>query len=390
MQRHVLVLLLLALTQIVGWGVVGVLPVIAAPVASDLGATLPSVFLGTSVMYVAMGLAAPLAGRAFRRFGTRRTMAAGAALIGLGLALLALSPGLWAFWAAWTLVGVAGAAFLTTGAYAYVVEYAQDRARGLIGTLMLVTGLAGSVFLPVTAFLDHLMGWRATLGVYAICMLALVGPLLWFGLPSTEAAAAAAPRGAGGRKGPVFALLVAAIALNSFVTFGIQAVGVPLLQAMDMDLPRAVAVASLLGVFKVGGRVLDLLGGRRWDGLSTGIASGAMIPLGLAVIGIGGAGLLPVIGFLLLFGVGSGAFAVARATMPLVFFDKAGYAAAMATIALPMNLINALAPPLLAASMDGAGAPATFAMLGGLSVLALAVLLLLGRMRPRQHEARAA
>ena len=390
MQRHVLVLLLLALTQIVGWGVVGVLPVIAAPVASDLGATLPSVFLGTSVMYVAMGLAAPLAGRAFGRFGTRRTMAAGAGLIGLGLALLALSPGLWAFWAAWTLVGVAGAAFLTTGAYAYVVEYAQDRARGLIGTLMLVTGLAGSVFLPVTAFLDHLMGWRATLGVYAICMLALVGPLLWFGLPSTEAAAAAAPRGAGGRKGPVFALLVAAIALNSFVTFGIQAVGVPLLQAMDMDLPRAVAVASLLGVFKVGGRVLDLLGGRRWDGLSTGIASGAMIPLGLAVIGIGGAGLLPVIGFLLLFGVGSGAFAVARATMPLVFFDKAGYAAAMATIALPMNLINALAPPLLAASMDAAGAPATFAMLGGLSVLALVVLLLLGRMRPRQHEARAA
>ncbi len=390
MQRHVLVLLLLALTQIVGWGVVGVLPVIAAPVASDLGATLPSVFLGTSVMYVAMGLAAPLAGRAFRRFGTRRAMAAGAGLIGLGLALLALSPGLWAFWAAWTLVGVAGAAFLTTGAYAYVVEYAQDRARGLIGTLMLVTGLAGSVFLPVTAFLDHLMGWRATLGVYAICMLALVGPLLWFGLPSTEAATAAASRGAGGRKGPVFALLVAAIALNSFVTFGIQAVGVPLLQAMDMDLPRAVAVASLLGVFKVGGRVLDLLGGRRWDGLSTGIASGAMIPLGLAVIGIGGAGLLPVIGFLLLFGVGSGAFAVARATMPLVFFDKAGYAAAMATIALPMNLINALAPPLLAASMDGAGAPATFAMLGGLSVLALAVLLLLGRMRPRQHEARAA
>lgn len=390
MQRHVLVLLLLALTQIVGWGVVGVLPVIAAPVASDLGATLPSIFLGTSVMYVAMGLAAPLAGRAFGRFGTRRTMAAGAGLIGVGLALLALSPGLWAFWAAWTLVGVAGAAFLTTGAYAYVVEYAQDRARGLIGTLMLVTGLAGSVFLPVTAFLDHLMGWRATLGVYAICMLALVGPLLWFGLPSTEAAAAAAPRGAGQRKGPVFALLVAAIALNSFVTFGIQAVGVPLLQAMDMDLPRAVAVASLLGVFKVGGRVLDLLGGRRWDGLSTGIASGAMIPLGLAVIGIGGAGLLPVIGFLLLFGVGSGAFAVARATMPLVFFDKAGYAAAMATIALPMNLINALAPPLLAASMDAAGAPATFAMLGGLSVLALAVLLLLGRMRPRQHEARAA
>ncbi|MCH3703511.1 hypothetical protein LZB55_09565, partial [Campylobacter lari] len=76
----------------------------------DLGATLPSIFLGTSVMYVAMGLAAPLTARAFRRFGTRQAMAAGAALIGLGLALLALSPGLMTFWAAWALIGVAGAA----------------------------------------------------------------------------------------------------------------------------------------------------------------------------------------------------------------------------------------------------------------------------------------
>ena len=177
-------------------------------------------------------------------------------------------------------------------------------------------------------------------------------------------------------------MLVTAIALNSFVTFGLQAVGVPLLQAMGMDLARAVAVASLLGVFKVGGRLLDLLGGGRWDGLSTGIAAGVMIPLGLAAIWIGGAGLLPVVGYLLLFGVGSGAFAVARATMPLVFFDKAGYAAAMAAIALPMNLINALAPPALAVSMERAGAPVTFALLGGLSVLALAALLALSRLRP--------
>ncbi|MCG2605773.1 MAG: molybdopterin-dependent oxidoreductase, partial [Achromobacter sp.] len=166
--------------------------------------------------------------------------------------------------------------------------------------------------------------------VYAAVMALAVGPLLWFGLPATEATAAVAARRGAGSHGRIFVLLVAAIALNSFVTFGIQAVGVPLLQAMGMDLARAVAVASLLGVFKVGGRVLDLLGGGRWDWLSTGIAAGAMIPLGLVAIWIGGAGLLPVVGYLLLFGVGSGAFAVARATMPLVFFDKAGYAAAMA------------------------------------------------------------
>lgn len=383
MQRNTLVLILLALTQIIGWGVVGVLPVIAAPIAADLGASAPSVFLGTSVMYVAMGLAAPLAGRAFRLYGTRQAMAAGAGLIGLGLLVLALCRDLWMFWAAWALIGVAGALFLTTAAYAYIAEYAEDRARSLMGTLMLVTGLASSVFLPVTALLDALIGWRGALYAYAAVMVLAVSPLIGFGLPATAAATAKDPRSPGARRGMVFVLLVAAIALNSFVTFGIQAVGVQLMQAMGMDLAYAVGIASLLGIFKVGGRVVDLLGGQRWDGLSTGLVSGAMIPLGLAAMWLGGAGGVPVAGYLLLFGVGSGAFAVARATLPLVFFQKADYTAAMATIALPMNLINALAPPVIAALMTDAGAPATFATLGALSLAAFAVLLQLRRMRDR-------
>lgn len=381
MQRRVPVLVLLALTQVTGWGAVGGLPVIAAPVAAEFGAALPSVFLGSSGMYVAMGLAAPWAGRAIRRFGARAVMAAGACWIALGLCLLALSPGLPAFWAGWGLTGIGGAMFLTTAAYAYLADHAGDRARSRIATLMLATGLAGSIFLPVTAFLDHLVGWRGALLAYAGVMMLVVCPLVRFGLPAAGAAAAEATPPAGRRSGPVFALMVAAIALNGFVTFGIEAVGIQLLRSMGMELAAAVAVASLLGVFKVAGRAIDLLGGRRWDGLATGVVAGAMIPMGLAAMGLGGAGVVSVVGFLLLFGVGSGAFAVARATLPLVFFAKADYAAALAAIALPMNLITALAAPAIAALMAGIGAEETFAVLGGLSVAAFAILLRLARLR---------
>ena len=159
------------------------------------------------------------------------------------------------------------------------------------------------------------------------------------------------------------------------------------MRTMGMDLAGAVAIASLLGVFKVGGRVIDLLGGRRWDGLSTGIVSGAMIPMGLVAIWIGGAGSVSVGAFLVLFGIGSGAFAVARATMPLVFFEKGDYTAAMAKIALPMNLINALAPPVLAALLARTGPEAVFAILGGLSLAAFAALLQLNSMRGRREIA---
>lgn len=388
MQRNFIVLFILAVTQITGWGTVGVLPVIARPVATEFGASLPSVFLGTSVMYVAMAFTAPWAGGAFRRFGTRQVMAAGAGLIGLGLCLLALAPNLPAFSGAWALIGVAGAMFLTTSAYAYIAEYAGDRARSLIGTLMLVTGLAGSVFWPVTAFLDHLTGWRGAVLAYGGIMVLLVCPLVRFGLPTVEAATRASAAQGAARKGRIFALLVTAIALNSFVTFGVQVVGIELLQVMGVEPSAAIAVASALGVFKVGGRVIDLLGGQRWDGLSTALVSGAMIPLGLAAIWMGGAGFLSVGGYLVLFGIGSGAFAVARATMPLVFYSKADYAAAMSTISLPMNLINALAPPVLAALMTGIGAQAVFAVLGGLSVAAFAVLLQLKALRVRSPGVR--
>ena len=381
MRRHFRVLVVLALTQIFGWGMIGVLPVIAPEVAGEFGISLSSVFLGTSVMFVAMGLAAPWAGRAFRRFGSREVMTVGGGTIGLGLVLLALSPNPAVFLLACAAVGLAGALFLTTAAYAYIASYAEDRARSLIGTLMLVTGLAGSVFWPVTAFLENLVGWRGVGALYAAIMVLVVCPLVWFGLPAIEDAMAPTSNTGRLRRGRVFILMVAAIALNSFVTFGIDAVGIQLLKSMGMDLAGAVAVASLLGVFKVGGRVIDLLGGRRWDGLSTGLVAGAMIPMGLAAVWLGGAGTVSIAAYLALFGLGSGAFAVARATMSLVFFQKADYAAAMSTIALPMNLINALAPPVLAGLMSGIGAQATFAVLGGMSVTAFAVLLLLKRLR---------
>lgn len=58
MRRSLLVLFVLSLTQITGWGMVSVLPVIATAVATEFRTSLPMVFVGTSVMSVAMGLAA--------------------------------------------------------------------------------------------------------------------------------------------------------------------------------------------------------------------------------------------------------------------------------------------------------------------------------------------
>ncbi|MFT4184659.1 MAG: hypothetical protein QM636_22380 [Rhizobium sp.] len=148
----------------------------AGEIAGHLGVSLPVIFLGNSLMYIAIGMTAPRAGRAFRAFGTRRVMAAGALLTGLGLCVIAVAPTATMYLCGWNVVGVAGAVFLTTSAFAYIVEYFGDNARSLIGTLMLASGLAGSIFLPATAFLDHWVGRRNTVPVYAAMMAFLVCP----------------------------------------------------------------------------------------------------------------------------------------------------------------------------------------------------------------------
>lgn len=155
MKSRVLVFITLAITQIAGWGVVGILPVLASSIAKDLQIDSATAFLGVTAMYVVMGLSAPVVGKAFARLGVKHVMLCGASVICIGLAAMGSVNSLLAYLASWCAIGVGGAMFLTTSAYAYLAEFAGNRARGMIGSLMLVTGLAGSVFWPLTAWLDH-------------------------------------------------------------------------------------------------------------------------------------------------------------------------------------------------------------------------------------------
>lgn len=191
MRSRVLVFITLAITQIAGWGVVGILPVLASSIAKDLQIDPATAFLGVTAMYVVMGLSAPVVGKAFARLGVKHVMLCGASVICIGLAAMGSVNSLLAYLASWCAIGVGGAMFLTTSAYAYLAEFAGNRARGMIGSLMLVTGLAGSVFWPLTAWLDHLVGWRGATQIYAGGILLLVLPLIALSLPDVRSHPAA-------------------------------------------------------------------------------------------------------------------------------------------------------------------------------------------------------
>jgi len=253
------VLIALAIAQVTGWGTVGLLAIVGRQIAIDLQMNIAAVFAGNSVFYVVMGLWAPLLAKAFIRHGARKAMMVGCVIGALGFAGLALSNGPLLFFASWVLLGSAGAATLTTAAYIALNEIAGRDARSAIGALMLVTGLASSIFWPTTAFLSDVFAWRATCLVYAAAMLLVCLPLYAFGLPRCvkieeqskkpfAVAQAMPPRRA---EKSTFYLISATISLNAFVTFGFSAVLVELLKAEGLSATDAVAFGSSLGVIQV-------------------------------------------------------------------------------------------------------------------------------------------
>ena len=374
------VLFVLAVTQVIGWGTISLPAVIGEQLSRDVGIRLPLVFAGSTTMLAVTGITALVLSPAFVAYGARLVMATGSVVAALGFLLLANAYGPIVYFLGWVVLGISSAATLSTASYVFLNEIAGSGAKRPIGGLMLVTGLASSIFWPITAVLTATWGWRPAMVIYAGLMVFVCFPLYLFGLPARQGT----PEGrasASTRSAPVvppgkavFPLLVSAVTINGFVSWGFSAIIIQLLRTMGMDYAHAIQVGSLLGVLQVSARAIDFLGGGRWDGLTTGLIAAFVLPLSFIVLMIGGSADYAVIGFLVLYGMASGAMAVARATMPLVFYDQAGYARAASRIAFPQNLVSAVAPPILVSVLTQFGGEAVLTIALCCTLVALAIL----------------
>lgn len=387
-SRLIGVLLVLAITQLIGWGTIGLPAVIGRDLAADLGLSLPAVFAGSSVLYVTMGLCAPWLAKAFAKHGARKVMMVGTVVAVPGYVVLYFAREPILYFAAWVILGMGGSATLSTGAYIMLNEVAGRQAKNAIGALMLVTGLSSSIFWPTTSFLSGHFGWRGTCLVYAAMLILVSLPLYAFGAPrrkvvKDDGGEAAKPSDAPAIPKSTFNLVVIAITLNAFVNFGLGAVLIELLRAEGLAPAQAIAFGSMLGVIQVSARGLDFLGGGRWDGITTGLVAGTALPVAMLLLMVSEGATWAVAVFILLYGAGSGAMAVARATIPLVFYDQAEFAKAMSMIALPLNLASAISPPLLAGLLTQYGSRGALGLTLVFSCATVLILVLLGRRRPQ-------
>ncbi len=382
------VVLALGTAQTLAWASSYYLPaLLAAPMARDLGVSVPTVFAAFSVALVVSALLGPRAGRAIDRWGGRPVLMATSLVFALGLAMLGLAPGPVGLFVAWMVLGMGMGSGLYEGAFAALVRLYGANARGAITGITLLGGFASTVGWPLSTWLDSQIGWRGACFTWAALHLVLGLPLnAW--LPRALApATSSVPKGPGATgasddKAPVSWLATAALsfmfAATWFVSTAMAAHLPRLIQATGATLATAVAVGALIGPAQVAARLAEFGLLRRLHPLLSARLAALLHPIGAAALLVFGAPAAAVFG--VLHGAGNGILTIAKGTLPLVIFGPQGYGHRQGALLVPARIAQALAPWVFGLAIDRWGAGA-LGLSAGIGVLAFGALFLVRQRR---------
>lgn len=388
LPEYSLLLAGLALTRIIGWGSIYYSPsVLAGYLERDIGLSPTVVFGGITILLVIGALISPMLGRHLDRRGTRHAMALGAVISGLGLALLALAQGPISYLATWFVIGVGHAMQLANTGNVTVAQLMGERTRRVIGLMMLVTGLASSVFWPLTAWLSADYGWRACLVVFAAIQLVIVLPIhlaipAYRAKPLADPGPSAAPteqqcRVPPGERRPIFWLLALSFSASGLVSWGLPLHIIGLMQGAGIA--GAVAIASLSGPATMVARAVDAVAGERLPVEKVALAGLVLGPVACLLLALAPGSSTVAVVFVMLFNAAMGVIAVARATLPLALFGRTGFGAMLGRLTVPQNLTFAAAPLLFAFLVERLGASGTLVVSAAIQSLALLAMIMLVR-----------
>ncbi len=361
----------LGIGQIFAWGASYYLPaVLAKPIVEDTGWSLPWVIGGLSLGLLVAGLVSPWMGRTIGQRGGRPVLMASTVLLAAGLCLLALTPSIPVYLAAWVLIGTGMGAGLYDPAFATLGRLYGETARSAITTLTLFGGFASTVCWPLSAFLVTHLGWRGTCFAYAAFYLAVLLPIYYATLPReagpsqlppapvTPPIDAPAPLVVQTRL--LFVLLAVAITLSAMISTLLSVHLLTILQSRGVSLAAAVALGALVGPSQVGARTIEFFIARYHHPIWTKLVSTLLVALGVSALWAS----LPILALPLVFyGAGIGLESIARGTLPLVLFAGPRYAATVGRLAMPSLMAQAAAPSIGAVLLNSYGVGGTLATL---------------------------
>ncbi|WP_454850199.1 MFS transporter [Promicromonospora soli] len=359
------------------WGVLYYsVPATLPSLVEQTGWSTTQIMTGFTAGLLVNALAAVPVGRLVDRHGPRWVMTAGS-LLGTGaLVAVASAADPRRFAVAWMLAGLAQACVLYPPAFAALTRwYGPDRVRPLTA-LVLVGGLASTIFAPITAGLTTGLGWRQTYLVLAALLLVVTAPihLVALDLPWRRPPAVARSGDTGHVRRVTstgaFRMLALGFAVAGLGLYAATTNLVPLLVGRGIDPTTAATVLGLCGAGQLLGRVGFPTLTRRSTPHVRDVVILAIGALSVAMLALSPGALLPATVAAVLAGAARGAFTLVQATAVADRWGTRDFGTINALATAPAAIAIALAPAAGAALAEWTrGYTAAWLLLGGLVAL---------------------
>ncbi|WP_072385565.1 MFS transporter [Hyphomicrobium sp. CS1BSMeth3] len=370
----------LGATQIIGWGTTfSSLTIFGTRIGDDLALSREAVFGGITIMLLASALVAPRVGRFADQRGARPVMITGSLLAAMAMIALAFTQGATTYLLAWVLVGLAMPMMLANTALVGLVQIVGSNARQAITGLMLLSGLTGTVFLPLNALLIESIGWRNAYLGFALLHLLVCVPIHALILTRRAPEAPHAPRSSSDRavdgilppdkRFMAFVMLTVWSCAEGLIVWGLYMQIIDVFKGMGLSAVAAVGVWAAVGPAQASARFGELMLGGRYSILTTALLSAGLSCSSFFLILPFGGSIVTAAAFAICLGLGHGFYAIARNTLPLTLFGVREYGTYLGRMMLPQSIVNAIAP-IVFATMIARFDPTSALWLAGAAALA--------------------
>lgn len=320
--------------------------------------TLTAAFAGALVM---SGLFAPLAGRIIDK-GRGAELMAGASLLGaVMLSLLPMTGSIWVFAGLWLVIGIVLACTLYEPCFAIITRTRGAEARRAITMVTLVAGFAGTVSFPINHAVAEAWGWQAAVLTFAGLVAFVGAPLLWLGGRFMEKEYRRHARDIDAQhaghhtadkfrtlghvvRQPVFVALAAAFSLlwlnHSLVLNHL----LPILEDREIHKDVAVFAASMIGPMQVAGRLAMMAVEKHVSAFTITSAGFFGVVAASACLFLSDYSPTLLVPFVILHGSCYGIMSIMRPVSTREILGSRNFGAISGALALPVQVIAALAP----------------------------------------------
>ena len=175
-------------------------PIFFVAFLDDFGWSRGATAAAFSISSIVQGLLSPVVGMLVDRVGPRRVMLAGAFVLGVSCLLASRVDSLWSLYLVQGVLAAAGVCAVSwVPSGALIAGWFASRRGSMMGLAFSGMGAGVLVMGPLAQWLIAGHGWRAAYLVLGAGTLAVLLPLVWFGIRD----APAAPRGGAGRSAPL-------------------------------------------------------------------------------------------------------------------------------------------------------------------------------------------